>query len=345
MGRFAQLMLDAAEECRLDVALMVSRQNEDLHSFDRYGSEKIIQVDTFRTGGGALIRIDRICRIRKRLAREIRARRASRVIFLMPHVWGPLMSGVIRKHGAHYGVVVHDAAPHPGDPTGRVHDWIHVDLERASRVFTLSHWVADELLRRRPVLRGRIAPLMHPDLGSGAASCTPDGEPIRLGFLGRILPYKGLALFVEAVEALQADGVPFKVQVVGEGDLEAFRARLERVGAQIKNKWVSEEELAHAARQSDLVVASHLEASQSGVVAFALGHGIPVLVTPVGALPEQVSHDVNGLIAREASASAIAEQIKRAVRQPELLGQLREGVAQTAKSRSMTAFLQRLLVE
>jgi len=343
MGRFAHLILAAADECQLDVTLMLSHQNEEVERFDRYPAERIIRVDTFSSGRGALTRIDRVFRIRERLAREIQQRRASRVVFLMPHVWGPLISGVIPKNGAEYGIVVHDATPHPGDPTGRVHNWIHIDLNNADRIFTLSQWVADELSRRRPMLRGRIVPLIHPNLGSGVAPNLQMNGPIRLAFLGRILPYKGLPLLVEALEILRKQSIPFEIEIVGEGDIEPVRQRLDQLGAKIKNEWVSEEELARVACRCDLVVASHLEASQSGVVAFAFGHGVPVLATPEGALPEQVTHKSDGLIARETSASAIAEQIIEAATGNGLLVKLREGVAQRARDRTMAGFLKRIL--
>jgi glycosyltransferase involved in cell wall biosynthesis len=58
---------------------------------------------------------------------------------------------------------------------------------------------------------------------------------------------------------------------------------------------------------SRTVVLPYREASQSGVLPIALALGVPVVATPVGGLPGQLVHGVSGLLARSATAEALAE--------------------------------------
>jgi hypothetical protein len=56
-------------------------------------------------------------------------------------------------------------------------------------------------------------------------------------------------------------------------------ARLEGIKAEVINRWLDEDEIATILGRHDVLVAFHIEASQSGVVAAALGAGLPVDVT------------------------------------------------------------------
>jgi glycosyltransferase involved in cell wall biosynthesis len=57
------------------------------------------------------------------------------------------------------------------------------------------------------------------------------------------------------------------------------------------------------------VVLPYREASQSGIIAAAHGLGVPVVATPVGALPDQIRNGVDGIIARAVNAEALADAL------------------------------------
>ena len=146
----------------------------------------------------------------------------------MPHIWTPLFAPLIRKHGFRYLTVVHDAHPHPGDPTSLLNGWSMRDALNADSVVTLSRSVADALAAARAVPRERLVPLFHPDLHFGDVRPTVPakagadtmarylkaptnvgrrrGVAFRVLFFGRILAYKGLPALVEAIEMLRAEG-------------------------------------------------------------------------------------------------------------------------------------------
>lgn len=341
LSRFTHAaMIAAGDVADLEASVIVSRQNEQAALFAALGPQAIL-VDTFQSHAGALFGAWRILQLRRRLAAELRRRRVTTVIELMPHVWSFLLADAIHKGGARYLTVVHDAEPHPGDATARLQPLLRRAAARADHVVTLSGAVTDRLLAQRRLPPDRVTTLFHPDLDYGPSSSgTADDGPLRVLFFGRIMPYKGLPLFVDALERLQASGHAVQAGVFGEGALGAEAARLQRLGAEVVNRWLAEGEIVDVLARYDVMVVAHVEASQSGVVATAFGAGLPVVATPVGGLPEQVSDGVTGLVLPRISAPALADAIDRLAADRALLGALRDGVAARRKGRSMHRFVE-----
>ncbi len=317
--------------------ISVARGNELFAEFAQFG-DRIFPIDTFFSTLGALA-IPRLLRLRRELEARMIADRTRAFVSLMPHVWSPLVTSVLRRNKIRHVAVVHDAEPHPGDQTAVLLPWLLREARSADRVVTLSRAVADRLIESRRIAPDKITVLFHPDIGFSPVPMAPPRQgALRVLFLGRVLPYKGLPLLVDAVDLLRQRGIPVHLGVYGAGDLGAELTRLGRLGAEVVNRWIAEDEFAAILGQFDVVVLSYTEASQSGVVAAAFGAGLPVIVTPVGGLAEQVVEGVNGLVAASVSPSAVAEAISQLVEDGEMLRRLQEGIRATAKSRSMESF-------
>jgi glycosyltransferase involved in cell wall biosynthesis len=90
------------------------------------------------------------------------------------------------------------------------------------------------------------------------------------------------------------------------------------------------------------VVLPNLEASQSGVAATALGHGVPVIATPVGGVVEQIKDGETGLIAEAVSAEGVAGAMRRFLVDRELRHRLSRTVASAQGERSIGVFVNRI---
>jgi glycosyltransferase involved in cell wall biosynthesis len=263
------------------------------------------------------------------------------IVSLMPHVWSPFLVPTIRRAGINLVTLIHDADPHPGDRYRWAHCWLLREAATADQVITLSRAVSHRLIARG-IPEEKISVLFHPDLDYGRFRRSENShEPLRVLFLGRILPYKGLTLFVDALDWLRAHRVTVKAGVFGQGKIAAsLRMRLSALDAEVENRWLSHQEFAAVLSRYDLVVAAHTEASQSGVIAAAFGAGLPVVTTPVGGLVEQVTHGVTGIVAASASARAIAVAIRTIVENGGLLERLRHGVRASRAERSIGRFFE-----
>ena len=343
-GALSQFALEAGRSAVIEpsirAAISVSRQNELFGAFAEFGGA-LLAVDTFARGHGAITQAWRIPILRRQLWQRLRADRIRAVIDLMPHVWSPFVMPVVHDAGARYVTVVHDADPHPGDPTQWAKPITDLAMRQADAVVTLSASVAGKLVAGGRVPAGKVHTLFHPDLGYTHASGREgpvNGRPWRLLFLGRIMPYKGLPLCIEMVELLRSEGIAVELGVFGEGPLGASAQRLEGLGAEVVNRWLGAKEIGAALQRYDAAVLSYVEASQSGVAAAAFGAGMPVIATPVGGLGEQVQDNVTGVVAAAVDARALAEAAKRLFALPchaAICGNIR----QRSADRSMARFV------
>lgn len=284
-------------------------------------------------------------RARHLIEQHLSARPPGCVVTLMPHIWSPLMSPRIRRLGVRYATIIHDAVPHPGDPTAWATSWLLRDVDSADVVVSLSRTVADEIARRRPSASERTVTLFHPDLQCGSSLVErrfDSSRPLRILFFGRIMAYKGLPLLIEAVEMLRGEGHAIHLGVAGRGRLRGLTKRLAALDAEVLNDWLSDAELAGLLARYDVMACSHIEASQSGVAALAFGNAMPVVATPVGGITEQVVGR-NGIVSAAPTARAFADGIRRLIVEPGLYDRLSQGIADTRNERSMDHFLERIV--
>jgi glycosyltransferase involved in cell wall biosynthesis len=227
------------------------------------------------------------------LARKLRALAPDVAVCAMPAVLDLLMASALRRLGVPYFVLIHDADAHPGDGFP-----FQMTLQRqladgATGLATLSRHVADTLAARGDV-RGRpVISLSHPPRSFGPVPPPPRSEPgpLRLLFFGRLLPYKGLDLFAEALRVI-GDHPDIVVRVIGQGPESPALAALRAMpGVSVDNRWVPEDEIAGLLAWSDALVLSHIEASQSGVAAAAIAARRWVVSTRVGGLVEQLQDE------------------------------------------------------
>ena len=149
-----------------------------------------------------------------------------------------------------------------------------------------------------------------------------------------------MSRFLDAVELLRRNGHRVEFGVYGEGNPGSSRARLEAMDGTVVNRWIRTEEVAPVFARYHAIVASHTEASQSGVVAAALGAGLPVVATPVGGLAEQVADGVTGTVAASSAAADIAAAILRLMLNPQLYAAVCHNIALTSPARSMRRFIE-----
>lgn len=241
-----------------------------------------------------------------------RARCSDVVLCVMPHLWQPPALLALSRLGVPFVPVIHDATPHPGD-SRLIWAWQHLGLlAHSSAIIVLSQHVADMIRKRAPFVRIHVLPLPAFFVaGSPQAEQLSSNEKsiVKFLFFGRLSYYKGLDILSDAFQIVRKKSDRAILQIVGQGNIDQFAPKIRNIpGVLIMNKWIPEYEIPSLISSADVIVLPYREASQSGIIPQALALGKPVIVTPVGGLPEQVPPGA-GLVAKEPDAKSLAESM------------------------------------
>lgn len=163
------------------------------------------------------------------------------------------------------------------------------------------------------------------------------GNPLRLLFAGWMTPYKGVPELIEAARLLGSETSDFVLTMVGGGDLleEAREAAGEPMLADrlAVTGWLEREALGSEMVRADiLILPSHAEGFPN-VVMEAMAEGMPIIATPVGAIPDSVSDGANGLIVPIGDSRAIADAVRVYLAEPETLERHSRAALATAAQR------------
>jgi glycosyltransferase involved in cell wall biosynthesis len=335
LGGGAQLMQEIAQallsDDRFDVFASPSQQSELPSPLPQ---ERLIPIDTFSGPATLILRTAALPWIVAHLVDRLVAKDVRTIVTIMPHIWGLALQRAARRAGIRTILVVHDADSHPGERRP-VFDWlVRQEIRRSDRIVTLSKHVAERLVARGDVRPERLTRLFHPifHFDAPASAESRPHKPFRLLFFGRILPYKGVALLLEAFARLRTEGVDATLRIVGRGEIAVPAELLRQPGLAVEQGWVPPEGIGSILAWADALVLPYLEASQSGVVAAAYGAGLPVVATPVGGLAEQVIDGVTGALATGTTPEAVADAIRRLVEIPELYQACRAGAIRRAET-------------
>ena len=240
-----------------------------------------------------------------------RARRSDAVLCAMPHVWQPPALIALTRVGVPFIPVIHDAAAHLGEPR-LLWDWQHLGaFSRAAAIIALSQHVAETLRKRAVAAPIHVMSLPPVFAASPLREHLPlrqeEVASVRFLFFGRFLPYKGLDLLRDAFRLVRTATNRATLQIAGHGALDRCAPGLRDLpGVVVEERWIAEDEIPALMCGANVVVLPYREASQSGVVPQALALGKPVIVTPVGGLPEQIPPEA-GLITKGVDATSLAD--------------------------------------
>lgn len=136
----------------------------------------------------------------------------------------------------------------------------------------------------------------------------------RLGFIGRLDPVKGVEVLIDACKALVDGGVDIELSIAGEGN-ESYEATIRQRSSGLGGRvaLLGKVEASSFYRDIDLLVVPSVWDEPLGrIVLEAFAHGLPVVSTPVGGLPE-VTTGFAGFVSESVSAAALVTSIREAL--------------------------------
>jgi glycosyltransferase involved in cell wall biosynthesis len=329
--RFAAGLAGALPSDRFEVALCASR------------SATGPLVDQLRSAGVDVFALGR--RSSANLApfrRLVRHLRDARVDVLHAHMFGSNAWGVLFGRLARVPVVLaHEHTwSYEGQPVRKL-----VDGQFIGRLATRFIAVSD-LDRRRmvelehvPAHKAVMVPTAYIPRGEGTPGdlraelgLPPDAKLV--GTIAQLRPQKALEVLLEAVAALSGRVPSVQLVIAGEGP---SRAELERLAMERPELAGRTHFLGVRQDLATLLGAFDVAAMSSdfeGMPLFAfeaMAHGVPLVATRVGALPDIVDDGESGLLAPRRDPAALADALASVLERPERAAKLaRGGLARVA---------------
>lgn len=231
------------------------------------------------------------------------------------------------------------------------HDAVRTLMQTIDRVVVLCDW-AKALLERNGVSAEKIV-VSHHGLSQTYTPASANGQrpdvrqrPLRVAFLGRLDPTKGLEILIHALQGLPTADVQLDIYgIVQSEDGETYRRHLEATAA--ADRRISfhvpvpgDQVISTLRNYHVLVVPSQLLETGPLVVLEAFAAGIPVVGSNLGGVAEWVEHGVNGLLVEADATVAWGRALHRLARDRTLLERL---TAQVQPPRTMDSVAQEML--
>ena len=217
------------------------------------------------------------------------------VLIPMAHPWDIYFQKKLQTEGIKIIRIIHDASRHPGElwPTGRDIG----TMNKADAIVSLSKYTSS-LLSAKP---NKIFTACHPILEYGENPKVATRSILESEYdliIGRQKGYQNTKSVARWWMSLPQ---PIKQErkLVIAGDLNVFTKLIIRGGKDVIfiNRWLSDGEFLDLISGANRVICLYKEASQSGVVSAAQSLKVPLLVSDIGGLPDQINSLGGGLVA------------------------------------------------
>jgi len=184
----------------------------------------------------------------------------------------------------------------------------------------------------------------------------PSARPVRIGYLARICPEKGLHLLVDACLRLAGrdDLPPWELRAagyLGDGDQSYLKQLETRIAAgPLASRWTYRGELDYPRKMAflqsvDLFSLPTVYPESKGLsVLEALAAGVPIVVPAHGTFPELVAETGGGLLCKPLDVEDLAARLAELLLDPTRAGQLGRAGQQAVRTRHQARTMARATV-
>ncbi|MEZ5826491.1 MAG: glycosyltransferase [Geminicoccaceae bacterium] len=269
------------------------------------------------------------------------ARLTARLVHLEPRVvhmqWAPLppvdrLFLPLLRMRAPLVITAHDSNPYNGNGSALMKLGYGGLLGRADAVIVHTRQARARLLQagvRSDRLHILPHGLLHPPRDATGPARAPGGR-IRLLQLGKIKPYKGVDLLLEALGRLSADERSrFELHVAGKPymDMAPLEGLIERHGLQdcvrLELGFLDEARMEELLDKADAALFAYREIDASGVALSAVSRGLPILASAIGGFAEMFEDGDGAELVPMGDVDAIAGVLRRWAADPSRLDELR----------------------
>jgi glycosyltransferase involved in cell wall biosynthesis len=215
---------------------------------------------------------------------------------------------------------IHDPVPHIGEKSikKKVINWIYSNI--IDEYLFYSIYALNQFLANRPSLHNKTAILKLLPYTYVNNFKQPETKKEKyILYFGRISPYKGVDLLINASDYISQIYPKLKICIAGKTHGDYTLDISGKKNIQYINSYLTISELADLIQHALFVVCPYKEATQSGVLMTALAMKKPILATSVGSFAEYIKPGLNGLLV-DASINGIKYGITQMLKDDYYLG-------------------------
>jgi len=199
-----------------------------------------------------------------------------------------------------YYITIHDPVPHTGEGNWKNFFLKKIYFSLAKGFFFYSNFSNQQFIKHHPFVKTNTHILaLQPYTFIQQYSSGRVHKPSYVLFFGRISPYKGIDLLLKAIPLI-LEKFPNQTFVIAGKSTEYSLADLLidpiRENIRFINEYLSMDELSLLIRESKFIVCPYRDATQSGVLMTAMSLRKMSIATNVGAFPEYIQDNFNGLL-------------------------------------------------
>jgi len=237
-------------------------------------------------------------------------------------------------------LTVHDTNPFNGAPSSGLQGVGMAKLFGAFERLVVHTVRGRDRLIDQHVDPSRISVLPHGLLGADAAARAireQAGPVVTFLVFGKIKPYKGIDVLIEAFARLPEDlRRNARLRVVGKPymDLDPLRALAAARGVDpgLEPRFVADDELPGLFAPGTIATFPYREIEASGVLSLALANGRPILASRIGGFAESLTDGVHGHLVQPDDPAALATAMARFAGDPRFVAQCESNVAALARA-------------
>lgn len=158
---------------------------------------------------------------------------------------------------------------------------------------------------------------------------------LKIGFFGQLRPEKGPDLLVDAARQMSVEGIPFEVDIYGQGpSLEGLKQQAEGVpGVRFGGFLVYDDTFFQTLRKYHVIVVANRSDELPRIVFDAFSQSVPVVASNTPGL-EFVRHGENGMKFLRGDSNSLAKNLIEIARDPDLLVRISRNALHDAREYS-----------
>jgi glycosyltransferase involved in cell wall biosynthesis len=209
----------------------------------------------------------------------------EKICLYMPvfHPWNLFLAMWAGVYGIPVISTIHDYHTHAGEKSRTTEIIQKLQIMISDKIVFLSEHQRLQALQEYPNKSLQFTILPHPIIASGTSHNLKHNSKMKFLFLGRVKTYKGYKLVIESANNSDIH----HITIAGSGDaITEYNSNITYIDRHLSNKEISELLSVH-----HVLLLPYLDTSQSGVITLGIDAGMPMIISQLPGLEEQLDND------------------------------------------------------